>query len=69
MHRKKSFEERVDYFLETFTWEGEIRNTEPYKCDKLEWFEIDKLPKNTIPYIKYAIENYIKRNQFTTFGW
>lgn len=69
MHRKKSFEERIDYFLEAFTWEGEIKNMEPHKCDKLEWFEIDKLPDNTIPYIKYAIENYKKESSFTTFGW
>lgn len=69
MHRKKSFEERIDYFLETFTWEGKIGNMEPHKCDKLEWFELEKLPNNTIPYIRYAIENYKKRNPFTTFGW
>ncbi|MCS5422163.1 MULTISPECIES: NUDIX hydrolase [Psychrilyobacter] len=69
MHRKKSFEERIDYFLETLTWKEEIRNMEPHKCDKLEWFEIDKLPENTIPYIKYAIENYKKKSPFTTFGW
>ncbi|MDP1883741.1 MAG: NUDIX domain-containing protein [Candidatus Moranbacteria bacterium] len=49
---------RISVFLTAEKWKGEIRNTEPDKCDDLGWFDIDDLPVNTIPYIKKAIENY-----------
>ena len=49
MHRK-AMDERIDFFLSADTWEGEIVNAEPTKCDEVAWFDLDKLPVNTIPY-------------------
>jgi 8-oxo-dGTP pyrophosphatase MutT (NUDIX family) len=69
MHRKKSDEERIDYFFECSIWSGEIVITEPNKCDKLEWFNIDHLPENTIDYIREAITNYRSNISFSVFGW
>lgn len=57
MHRCQE-DERIDFFFEPKTWKGEIMNTEPDKCDELEWFPLDALPNNTIPYIRQAIECY-----------
>ncbi len=51
---------RISIFLTAKKWQGEIKNMEPEKCDDLSWFDINKLPENTIPYIKKAIENYGK---------
>lgn len=68
MHRK-SESERIDFFLVADSWNKEIVNMEPEKCDDLSWFEIDNLPINTIPYIKRAIENYISGVQFDIYGW
>lgn len=61
MHRKETEknDERLDLFFICRKWGGKIKNMEPHKCDKLEWFEIEKLPRNTIPYIRNAIENSI----------
>jgi ADP-ribose pyrophosphatase YjhB (NUDIX family) len=68
MHRK-SDDERIDFFFSADSWDGEIVNMEPQKCDDLSWFEIDNLPSNVIPYIKKAIRNYISGVQFDTYGW
>lgn len=68
MHRK-SGDERVDFFLVASVWQGQLKNMEPNKCDDLSWFEINRLPNNMVPYVKKAIENYMKGIQFDMFGW
>ncbi|MBU0476449.1 NUDIX domain-containing protein [Patescibacteria group bacterium] len=74
MHRfvpsnEEIIRERIDVFVATDKWEGEPQNMEPHKCDDLNWFSIDNLPGNTIPYIKQAI-NSIKNNIFySEFGF
>lgn len=68
MHRK-SDEERIDFFFTTDSWEGEIRNMEPNKCDDLSWFQLDNLPYNIILYVRKAIESYLSNIKFDTFGW
>ncbi len=68
MHRKKD-DERVDYFFLANEWKGKIQNMEPDKCDELRWVNINELPINTIPYIKYAIEQHLNNQPFTDFDW
>jgi len=48
--------ERVDFFFEVEKFKGELHNREPEKCDDLSWFPIAKLPKNTVPVVKQALE-------------
>jgi 8-oxo-dGTP diphosphatase len=66
---RKSNDERVDFFVKIKTWEGEIQNKEPEKCDDLAWFSREALPANMIPYIRFAIENYQKGLLYSEFGW
>jgi 8-oxo-dGTP diphosphatase len=61
--------ERVDVFFIAKKWQGEIKNMEPDKCDDLSWFPIDKLPKNTIPFIKEVISNVRKKIFYSEFGY
>jgi 8-oxo-dGTP diphosphatase len=68
MHRKSS-DERIDFFLAATKWTGEIRNAEPDKCDELRWVDMDRLPENTIPYVRRAIENYRAGRWFDSYGW
>lgn len=71
MHRK-SDDERIDYFAVVETWSGEIKNCEENKCGGLNWFHINNLPYNIIPYIKFAIVKTFfekKRMWYEEFGW
>jgi ADP-ribose pyrophosphatase YjhB (NUDIX family) len=64
MHRKQqepTNERRINLFFTVKKWKGEPRIKEPDKCDDMQWFELDNLPDNTIPYVKQAI-NCIKEN-------
>lgn len=54
----------VDFFFSAENWIGEIINMEPEKCNRLKWFPIYDLPDNTIPYIKLALQNYLKNLTF-----
>ena len=68
MHRIAE-SERIDFFVTVASWQGEIVNNEPDKCDDLSWFPLDQLPENTIPYVWQAIRNYHNDIPFSSFGW
>ena len=68
MHRKSN-DIRIDFFFVAKKWKDTPKNNEPEKCDDLQWFDLDALPKNTIPYIKTAIENYRSKIIFSEYGW
>ncbi|RNB60051.1 NUDIX domain-containing protein [Brevibacillus gelatini] len=68
MHRRSS-DERIDFFVAATSWQGEIVNAEPHKCDELVWVDLDQLPDNVIPYVRKAISNYRKGKWFDSFGW
>ena len=68
MHRKES-DNRIDLFFITKSYQGMPKNNEPDKCDDINWFPINNLPCNTIPYIKKAIKNYFKNVLYSERGW
>lgn len=68
MHRKEQ-DIRMDFFFTAEAGDQQPVNREPEKCDDLRWFPIKRLPKNTIPYIRHAIECYQKKIYFSEFGW
>ena len=68
MHRIGA-DERLDFFFEPRMWEGEPKNTEPGKCDDFNWFPVNALPPNTIPYIREAIRCYRENITYSEFGW
>lgn len=69
MHRSCGDHERVDLFFTTKEWSGEIKNMEPNKCDRVEWFPLNQLPDNTIDYIVIAINSWQKQIPYSEFGW
>lgn len=69
MHRKSVHTERIDTFFIAEEWTGELKNMEPNKCDDLSWFHLDKLPENTIPYIRQALECIRDGKFYSEFGW
>ena len=52
--------DRVDFFFKVKSWKGEVINTEPEKCDDLNWVSPTELPDNMTLHIKRAIENVQK---------
>lgn len=71
LHRKSDTDgsERIDAFCVVKKWDGEITNQEPQKCAELSWHDFDKLPENTIPYIRHALEKISSNQTYSEFGW
>lgn len=69
MHRWCGDHERIGFYFKTNQWDGEIKNTEPNKCDDLSWFPLNQLPQNTLPYIQTVIDCYKNGIEYYEFGW
>ena len=70
MHRKSNDDlEYIDFFLVADRWEGELRITEPEKCDDMRCFSLKTLPRNTLAHVKKAIDFYQKNISFSEFWW
>lgn len=67
MHRLEKGEQRIDFFFQAKKWQGKIKINEPNKCSRLKWVEIFSLPNNTVPYIRDAVKNYLKKKKLTVF--
>lgn len=67
MHRHCGDHERIDFLFTCNKWAGEITNAEPDKCDDLQWFNLDRLPTKTIPYIRAALGHYRAGRSFSEF--
>jgi mutator protein MutT len=65
MNRKIPNNERVDFFFTTKKWVNEPKIMEPEKCDDLNWFELDNLPENIIPYIKQMIDSFLNNINYS----
>ncbi len=68
MHRDPE-NERVSLFFKAETWAGEPKNKEPDKCDDFSWFSAERLPSNTVPYIRAALERIFSGVTYSEFGW
>lgn len=68
MHRKTD-REQVGFFFTARQYGGEPRNAEPEKCSELDWFDINNLPENIIPYIRKSIELLNSGVNYYEFGW
>lgn len=72
MHRNSGTpenNERIDVFFIAKKWGGSIENKESHKSDDLSWFDLDDIPKNTIPYIKQAINKIKDKIHYSEHGW
>ena len=55
------------YFIKK--WKGTPSIGEPDKRDKLEWFDLDKIPSELFSDTKQAIENFINNTSHSEYGF
>jgi 8-oxo-dGTP diphosphatase len=48
--------ERIDFFFEATSWQGDPYNAEPDKCDDVRWFALDALPDNLTPVTRHGLQ-------------
>lgn len=61
-----------EYILITFSankFKGNTAIMEKDKCDDLKWVLLDELPNNIIDTRQIMIENYIKNNSYSEYGF
>ena len=63
MYRLKAGDQRIAGFAQVHDWQGEPRIMEPDKCDDLQWFPLDNLPPNMVPYVRQCI-TYIRQGVY-----
>jgi len=68
MHRTTD-RESIDFFFSCKIWEGQPEINEKEKCDCLQWSDPQKLPTNTIPYIRQAITLFQQGQPYSQMGW
>lgn len=69
-HRKaEDKSERVNAFFLAEKWVGEIQNKEPEKCSALEWFPLDALPEDAIPYVRERLGDIQTGVWYGEEGW
>lgn len=69
MHNMTHGEEWVGTFFVTHKWRGTPKVHEPEKHNEVRWVDLDKLPQNTIHYVKQAITAYKNKQVYSEYGW
>lgn len=68
MHRKTD-RLNIDIFFDCLSWKGSIQNSEPEKCEKIDFFPPNLLPSNTIDYHAAALQAIAQGRFYTELGW
>lgn len=68
MHRKTD-RLNVDVFFDCSVWEGAVKNCEPEKCEKLEFFALENLPMNIVDYNVIALQTISEGKYYSEQGW
>lgn len=68
MHRM-STEERIDLFFSVSKWKGTPHNMEPDRCDDMQWFDLNDLPRNLIDCMHVGLKNSLSGIVYSEIGW
>lgn len=68
MHRKSNTE-YIDFFLTPSVWRGVPEIREKDKSDKIGWFNVNDLPENLLPHVKYALSEIRLGNGFSEYAF
>ncbi len=56
-------------YLRANKFSGTPTIMESEKCDDMDWFDLDKLPDNLVPYVRQAIEEVNNGEFYSEYGW
>jgi len=59
----------VDIYFTASTWAGEPYNAEPDKHRELAWLDVNNLPKNVIPAVRYGLQQVKAKQAYAEYGW
>lgn len=59
----------VDICFEATKWQGEAYNAEPHKHAELVWLDLDSLPDNVVPPIRFYLKQIAAGKHYTEYGW
>lgn len=68
-HADPDGQARIGVFFTTTRWTGHPANTEPGKCAKIDWFDPDSLPGDTVTYIRDGLTAHRDGKKFSLNGW
>lgn len=68
-HRKEEGTEWVDVVFAAKSYEGEPFNAEPNVHSEIAWFALEDLPENTIPSLRYMLEQIVAGSRYSEYGW
>lgn len=68
-HRNEDGNQWIDVLFEVNSWEGEVINNEPDVHSELAWFSLDDLPENTIPSLRFMLEQKNRGVPYVEYGW
>lgn len=66
---EQKFMDWVDVYFEASSWAGEPYNAEEHKSERLDWLDLNNLPKNIVPPQLSALEHIAKRINYSEYGW
>lgn len=69
VHRHSEDSDWIDVYFEALEWEGEPRNAEPTKSERLEWIDIHDHSVKIVPAQLAAINEITKGSHYSEFGW
>lgn len=61
--------EYTEAYFKTTKWQGEPFMPKDELGEDMNWFSLDQLPENTLPYIKDAIKSILKGNYYCESDW
>lgn len=63
LHKKTAMSQRITLYFKASKWEGALQAREPEKFKEVEWFALDKLPKNLTGTVRHVMKEY-RRGSF-----
>ncbi len=65
----ENYHARIGFYFSPKKFSGTPHNTEPDKCDDLQFFSLSNLPQNIVPHIRAVIEAYKAGDKYNEFNW